>query len=129
MLLSEISEHIKRYYNDGKTWNVGMCMDFQDDLSCLAFELAEELATAKEDYNGKYFIRKIGVSKKSHELINKGNAVNKSEIQAIVENEDNFKIEQISEAFAYRMDILLKQTNKVLDSVRQRISHLKNIES
>ena len=66
MILTEISDCITSYKNNYKSMDTEVCLNFQDKLSCLAFELGELLADQKENYNAKYFIRKIEVNKAKH---------------------------------------------------------------
>lgn len=45
--------------------------------------------------------------------------------QALIDNESNYEIEQSHEATAVSLDLLLRQTNKILDGMAQRISYYK----
>ena len=49
-----------------------------------------------------------------------------AETNAIVKTQEQIKNERDAEAGAYKVDLLLKQVNKVLSAMMQRISHLKN---
>jgi hypothetical protein len=51
--------------------------------------------------------------------------VNKSENDAMLQAEELIKKELESESNAYKADLLLRQINKVLDAMQQRISILR----
>lgn len=126
-IFEEISKGIQWYFeNSDKTPDPVKLLDFQDKMVAYSFWLGDALVNAKTDYNLKYFNKKMKLSRsiqgfiKSQEL-----AVNKATIEATIANEDVIKQEVESESYAYRCEVLLKQLNKVLDTVRQRISYLK----
>ena len=83
------------------------------------------MASYKTSYNGAYFIRQIGVAKSSLQHQKNGLKMGTADKQALVDNADNYEIEQSHEATAVTLDLLLKQTNKILDGMAQRISYYK----
>jgi hypothetical protein len=54
-----------------------------------------------------------------------GSAIGKADHQALIDNEKNFQTEQEHEATAVELDLLLKQTNIILQAINQRISFYK----
>lgn len=124
-IFEEIGKGVQWYFDNAHKANINLLIEFQDKISGYAYWLAEVAADQKKDYNAKYFSRKIEVAKSKQGLINKSMAVNKADNQSLVENEDIMKAELESEAYAYKCDLLLRQTNKMLESVRQRISFMK----
>lgn len=127
-LIEEIEECVMHYKDNYRNMPLNELHAFQDKLSALAWELGELLSEMKFEYNNAYFIRKIQTSKKVNELTNKGLAVNKAQSEALERNEEIFQDEIEKEALAYRLDINLKQTNRILESVKQRITTLRKEE-
>ena len=124
--MEEIGKGIQWYFENSHKATINVLMEFQDKMTAYAFWLAEIAADQKKDYNLKYFSRKIEVAKSKQNFIqNQKMKVNQSEIEATIENEDILKEEIESESYTYKCDLLLKQTNKLLDSIRQRIAYLK----
>lgn len=119
-----ISTLISDYEGTSATMPIVELLRVQDKLSTYLYRLAEEAAEAKKDYNWAYFTRKVAINRSKQALINKM-AVNKSEIMAETENKDKLEAEITEEALAYKLDLLLRQGNKVLSAMQQRISYLK----
>ena len=102
-------------------------LDLQDRLSIHSYRLAEKSADAKTDYNGLYFIKEISLQRDIRNRM-KGNiskAAATVEAETTPDAEERFKAELEAEAEAYKLDLLLKQVNKVLSAMQQRISYLK----
>ena len=124
--IDEIAKGIQWYFGNSDIASIESLLTFQDKMTVLSFRLAEIAADQKKLYNLKYFSRKIEMAKSKQGFIkNQGSPVNKAEIDAAVENEDILKQEIESESYAVKCDLLLRQTNKLLDSIRQRIAYLK----
>ena len=80
----------------------------------------------KRDYNQSYFIRKISINKSTQGFItNKKLPKNKAETLSLIENEEIYAKEIELESMAYQYDLLLRQVNKILEAMSQRISYLK----
>lgn len=126
-VIEEISKGIQWYFENSVKASIDVLMEFQDKMTAYSFWMAEITADQKKDYNLKYFSRKIEVAKSKQGFIkNQKSPVNKAEIDAVIENEDILKAEVEAESYTYKCDLLLKQTNKLLDAIRQRISFLKD---
>ncbi len=83
------------------------------------------MAEAKKSYNYGYYIRKINIIKAKNRYINQGTSAVAAEAKALEEFAGDLKTELDREAFSYRLDLLLKQSNKVVDAIQQRVSFLK----
>lgn len=125
--LKEIEKILGEYYKRAASMHVDELLDLRDKLAIHSYRLAEYTADAKTSYNTNYFNRKITVNRSQQALMQKQNmSAAKSLINAEICHEDALQDELIAEALAYKHDLLLKQTNKVLDAMNQRISHVKN---
>lgn len=125
-IFTEIGEGIQWYFDNSSKASPVALLEFQDKMVGYSFWLGELLVNAKTDYNLKFFSKKMSLSRSTQSFIkSKDMAVNKATLEAIIANEDIIKLEIEAESHAYRCEVLLKQLNKVLDTVRQRISYLK----
>ena len=122
--INEIQRVIDWYNKECHTAPIETLLAAQDKLSTLSWYLANEAADIKTDYNFKYFTRKISVSKQKQTLMQKMSGI-KADAESIVNSEAEYKAEIEAESMAYRFDLILKQTNKVISSLSQRISYLK----
>ena len=86
---------------------------------------ASIVADAKDEYNNKYYVRKIETARTKMNLVKSKLAVNKAEIEAMLEHETDFMIEMEAESVVYRADLMLKQGNRVAECMRTEISFLK----
>lgn len=126
-MLNKITELIKEYGATSSSMSVDELLNLQDKLSGYSYFLAEKCAETKSLYNISYFNRNICVLRRQQDLIMKSSLpVSKSEIQAKNEAEELYRTTADYESEAYRLDLLLKQVNRILASMQQRISHLKN---
>lgn len=125
--LEEIADGMEWYYNNSDIATIETLLTFQDKMTVHSYRLGEIASDQKKLYNVKYFSRKIEMAKSKQGFIkNQDMAVNRSEIESLVKNEDIFKQEIESESYAIKCELLLRQTNKLLDAIRQRISFLKD---
>lgn len=123
--ISKLQEQIKEYNDIKSTNNIPLLLDVKDRICIWSFRFAELTADLKIDYNQKYFIRKIAVSKTKHALIRNGTAIGKADAESIIEHEVEYKTEQEIEGLSFKADIMLRQTNIILRAIEQRISFLK----
>ena len=124
-ILEQITEVIQAYNESYKDLSIDNLLNAKDKLVTLNFNLAEEVAEAKKSYNYGYYIRKINIVKAKNRYINQGTSATAAEAKALEEFAGDLKIELDREAISYRMDLLLRQSNKVVDAIQQRISFLK----
>jgi len=124
--LKKIQEIVDWYYGNSKTCqDIDILLTCRDRLAVHSFRLAQIASDIKMKYNLSYFMRKVSVARKIQELTKADLAYNRAEAEALVRNESAYKEEIENEGAAYKADILLKQVNKILDALSQRISHLK----
>lgn len=125
--LEDISKIINWYFKESsKCQDINILLASRDKLSVLSFRLAEITANEKRDYNLSYFKRKIEVCRSTQQMINAKMKFNQAENKALLDNEGFYKDEILKEALAYKMDVLLRQCNKILEAMNQRIAHLKD---
>jgi len=126
MIVERIVEIIQSYEKSISSQDIHKLIELRDFLAVNSFRLAQEAAELKKHYNSTYFIRKISVNKSTQGIIGeKKLPMNKATLEATIANEDIYKQEQELESAAYQLDLLLRQSNKVLEAMSQRISYLK----
>ncbi len=126
--LTTISDLLETYESSGATMFVPELLTMQDTLAVQSYRLAEEAATAKGKLNGKIFVKKVNINRQMQALLNAKLSKAAAQVQAesSVTGEEMIKAELDAEAYAYRLDLLLGQVNRVLSALQQRISYLKN---
>jgi hypothetical protein len=126
MIIEEINKLIDSYERSIESQNLSGLIALRDRLAINSYRLAQESSEFKRDYNQAYFIRKISINKSTQGFIaNKKLPKNKAEVMSLIENEDIYSKEIELEAVAYQYDLLLRQVNKILEAMAQRISYLK----
>lgn len=123
--ITEIKKILNWYYKHSSSASITDLLDNQDKLSIWACNLGEFAGELFGQFNNQYLIRRIGIAKTKQALIKNGSAIGKADSEALIENEEYYRQEIQSQIDAYTADILLKQTNKVMDAMRTRISYLK----
>ena len=125
--ITNISNLIEAYVDRGDKEDINSLLKAQDLLSGYSFHLAQIVGDAKGTYNNLLFTRKITINRQMQSLLNakisKAAAQVQAESSAI--GEEMIKAELDAEADAYRADLLLNQVNKILSSMAQRISFMK----
>ena len=124
-IIEQITQIINTYNKQYKSLSIDDLLNAKDKLVTLNFNLAEEVADSKKSYNMGYYIRKINIVKSKNAFINQGQSATAAQSAATEDNAEELKEELDREGIAYRMDLLLKQSNKVVDALTQRISYLK----
>jgi hypothetical protein len=94
-------------------------------LAIYSFYLAEYAADKKIDYNKFMFIRKISIARQKESMTDNKMTSTKADNKAIIASEQDYHRELESQGEAYKADLLLKQVNKIIDAIMQRISYLK----
>ena len=125
-VLAEIRKILDWYKVNCKTAFYIDILSAKDRLAIYSFTLAEFTADMKGEYNLAYFNRRISVLRTKQTLINSKTAIGKAEGDAILEHQDAYKKEMEAEADAYRADLLLRQVNKIIDAMQQRVSVLRS---
>lgn len=124
--IEEINELLIWYDNNStKHISINYFLDFQDKLAIRSYRLAEELAEIKREYNLKYFMRKIEFNKSKKHYIDDGKSGVQAEAEANLEVEKLQKAETDWESVGFRLEQLLRQINRILQAIQQRISFMK----
>jgi hypothetical protein len=124
-ICEEIRFWINQYHKAKDSATIEDLLNIQDEVAIRTFTLAQHVADYKVSYNGSYFIRQIGVAKSSLQHQKNGSKMGTADKQALIDNEKNYEVEQSNEATAVTLDLLLRQTNIILQTMAQRISYLK----
>lgn len=124
-ILTEIEKVVASYDKNYKTLSIDHLLNLQTKLSTLAYNLSDIVADYKMNYNKAYYIRKIELSKSKNAYINQGKAAGFAESLATEATADNLSDELQNESMSFRLDNKLRQINKILDGLSQRISFLK----
>ena len=125
-IILKIGKGINWYGNNSAKANINQLLEAKDKLVTLNYNIAEEVAEAKRIYNYSYYIRKISISKSKNSYINQGHSATKSESIATEEQAEKLEQEINNESYALKIELLLRQSNKVVDAMQQRISVLKS---
>lgn len=124
--LSEIKKNILWYNTNGKySQNITDLLNCKDNMAINSFYLAEYAADKKIDYNKFMFIRKISIARQKEAMTENKMTGTKADNKAIIASEQDYHRELDSQGKAYKADLLLKQVNKIIDAIMQRISYLK----
>jgi hypothetical protein len=122
-ILDQINEIIEDYeYAD----DLDTLFNLQDKLSILSYNLVNLVCLSKKDYVFGLMRRKIGVIRSIHESKESSSAAKKS--KAEYDNLELFEKEAEHEVSAYMYDLKLKQVNKILSAMAQKISYLKSLK-
>jgi len=126
-ILEHISTLIDTYESMITSNDIESFIKLQDEIAIYSYRLAEIASENKRGYNTSYYIRKITHQRQIQSALNSGKAtaMNKASHEADLGVQDLVMKELDYEALSYRTDLLLKQVNKILDSLRQKISYLK----
>jgi hypothetical protein len=128
-VLEEIAKLLKWYDANYRTATAERLIYLRVRLSTLSYNLGQMLVDAKSSYNARYFIRKISVSRSMQGLVNdKQFSIKIAEEQAKTDNESKLKEEVEAESSAYGCEVLLRQCNRILDTLNQQISFLRKEE-
>lgn len=124
-ILEQITANIKWYDENYADCSIDNLLSNRDKLAILSFNLAELCAEAKKEYNGKRFIKKIEFSRQKQEFMTKDFTASRADVEATQGTEMQYREELEAEAIGFKYDLLLRQLNKILEAMNQRLSHLK----
>jgi hypothetical protein len=125
IICNEIRHWVNVYGQINESSDIDTLLNIQDQIAIRTLTLANHVSSYKTSFNAHYFIRKIGVAKSSLAYQKQGLKQGQSDSQALVDNADQFEMEQSHEATAVQLDLLLRQTNVILQAISQRISYYK----
>jgi len=123
--VDEIAKVINWYDDNYRTSSIEDLLASRDKIAVLSFRLAEQCGDSKKEYNVRRFIKKIEFSRQKQEFMNSGSSGIKADAEATDATEMQYREELEHEAIGFKMDLILRQTNKILEAMNQRISHLK----
>jgi hypothetical protein len=123
--MEEITRLIESYRNSINSQDINGLIELRDRLAIESFYLAQDLSEAKRNYNSSYFVRKIQIEKSKQGFV-KEMAYNKATTEALIQSEELYRTELDNESIAVSLDLLLKQVNKILDAIAQRVSYLRD---
>lgn len=125
--IGSIERILGDYFERGNSMHINELLDTQDKLSIHSYRLASMAADCKGLYNTNVFNKKITINRQVQSLLNakltKAAATVQAESSKIGEEMIEAELKTESEAFKY--DLLLGQVNRVISSMSQRISYLK----
>jgi len=124
-IITKIGKIVSWYNTNCKSATPVQLLDCKDTLVTLNYNLAETVADMTKDYHKSYYIRKMAIAVKKNAFIKNGEAIGKAESLATEEAAEQFENELEFEALALRFELLLKQSNKIVDAIQQRVSYLK----
>jgi hypothetical protein len=124
-ICNELKYWVNQYHKAKDSSSIDGLLDIQDEIAIRSFTLAQHVADFKTSFNAHYFIRKIGVAKSSLAYQKQGLKQGQSDSQSLIDNEKQYEMEQSHEATAVQLDLLLRQTNVILQAISQRISYYK----
>jgi hypothetical protein len=124
-ILNKIKSDIDWYNEHCKDASIDNLMKLKSHIVTLNYNVAEHLTSLKKDYNVARYNKKIAFTRAKNELVRKGEKIGAAESEADEKTADEYKQELDIENLAYRLEMLLKQSNYVVDDISQRISVLK----
>lgn len=128
-LLTETNEKTRKilvwYSNKGGSADITELLTERDKLASLSYYLAEQAGNRFIEYNNYYFLRVIHVAKDARTLAKGGLSWNQAEPEAKVKHQELIETEKDAEGAAFLADKLLRQVNKILDAMNQRIAYIK----
>jgi hypothetical protein len=124
-LISEIGDMIQWYKTEGDKATIGDLLSCRDQIATNCWSLAQFTGDAKTDYNQVYFQRKIEIARQKQAMFDRHEPNTKADVKAIIASEGLFNAEILKEGYAFKLDLMLKAANKVVDAISQRVSYLK----
>lgn len=124
-IVLKIQEMVDWYQLNSSTASIECLLRLKDKLVVYNYNLAEILSDMSKNYHKYYYIRKMTISRRKNAMIKDGTAVNKAESIATEQAAQDFDNELEAEALANKLDLKLKQSNKIVEAITQRISVLK----
>lgn len=117
---------VQTYYNRGDGMQLKDLHTLQDRLSSLLYFIGDQEATMKGEYNNTRFKREITFNRSRMNFRKDGHNGGDSDAKANQVIEDDKREELEKEAFAYRLQTLIKRSDKILSSISQRITTLRD---
>ena len=123
--LTRIHGAIDWYEKHSSTEDIEGLINARDVLAVLSFRLAEMVGDNYGQYNESYYIRIIETSAKINTLRKSKMAINQAEHETREQLRDHYKREKDAETIAHKSSLILKQVNKILEAMSQRIAFMR----
>lgn len=124
--MKQIDEIIQSYHKNYKTLTIHQLLDFQDKLSTLFYNFAEELGDNLEDYVRKYGEYRVSFAKNFLENIAKkiDEKITSKEAEELAKEQSlwEWTAQMFAQAKIEKMKVQKSSIEKILSSVQQRIS-------
>ena len=124
-ILDLIQTLLDWYGQHGGNTTIENLLGCQDKLSLLSVNLAEIVTISKGSYLRSYFHRKFVFSTKKLTFIKDGEKIGTAEEKARVQIGDIKDVEIQEEEYTDLLNLKLRQVNRVLQAIQQRISYQK----
>jgi len=124
-IIDAIEKCLDWYGNEGSNTTIELLLNLQDKLSLLSVNLAEMVAVSKGSYLRVYFQRKFTFSTKKLAFIDNGEKIGTAEQKARLAIGDIEEVEIQEEEYTDLLNLKLRQVNRVLQAIQQRISYQK----
>lgn len=125
-ILESIEELINSYERSILSNDIAGLIQLRDRLAISSFRLAQAATEYRGDYNRAYLGRKISVNNAALRLMKDHHfTVSKADKEAFDLNKGKYEKELEAQTLNDQYDILLRQVNKILEAMSQRISYLK----
>lgn len=124
-IIDKITTQVNWYGKHSTGATLDQLLECKDKLVGYNYHLAELVSEYFLNYSKCYYIRKIKIARIKNVLIKNKTAITHAESIATEQAANEFEQEVENEAMAQRLDNLLRQSNKVVDAIQQRISVLK----
>lgn len=122
-VFERVASIISWYHGNCTTDDISEILKKRDQLAVLSYNVAFISADFKSMYNTSYYMRKIEVAKQKQGFINNRKmTISMAELESQISGQGYLKAEIEAEAASYKVDLLLKQINKILEAMNQRIA-------
>ena len=125
-ILDAIQKCLDWHEDNYTNTTIELLLNLQDKLALLSVNLAEMVAKSKGSYLRVYFQRKFTFSTKKLTFINANDKIGTADEKARIEIGDIKAVEIQEEEYSDLLNLKLRQVNRVLQAIQQRISYQKS---
>jgi hypothetical protein len=123
-IINEIDDIVKWWYNLKKGYtDLNNLDDVLRRLTGLYYYLSEIVSDSYKVYLMSYVSRKVGYSKRVQGFISNGSSATSAKEEAI--SDEDLRDEAEQESYYNMLKLKLNATSKIIESIRQKISNLK----
>lgn len=123
-MLDEIQQVIEWYQREGSTTTIERLLDCQDYLATVSFTLCELVSSAKKDYLDTETNKKAELIQKELQYKETLKATEAKQ-KAFLDTLEIQRIEDTQKAYFALVDLKRQQLNRVIEAIKQRVSHMK----